>query len=70
MSFIFNGAKTFRIAASGKYDFESDSVKQIRKEMLGKKSTRSSDLENLKHDQKMISGDFRSGFNKLVLNNG
>ena len=69
-SFISIGAKTFRVAASGKYDFESDSIKQIRKEMLEKDSTRSSDLENLKRDQKMISGDVRSGFNKLVLKNG
>ena len=34
--FMSNGAKTFRSASSGKYDVESDSVKEIRREMFEK----------------------------------
>lgn len=66
--FISNGSKTFRDAASGKYDGDSQTVKDIRKEMLRDK-TKSDDCNGLKKDRKNVASDIRGAFNKLSVNN-
>ena len=65
--FMSNGAKTFRSASSGKYDVESDSVKDIRREMF---ENSKSDSVNLRSDREKIGRDMRNGFNKVVMKNG
>lgn len=65
--FITNGVKTFRAAAIGSYDGESDTVRQIREEMMGNTA---SDSENLRRDWKNVGRDVRTSFNKLTIPNG
>ncbi len=66
MHFITNGAKTFRDAASGVYNAESDSVKEIRREIF---DDHKSDLDHLRSDSKKIGGDVQNSFNKIILGN-
>lgn len=66
--FVSNGSKTFRDAASGQYDGDSQIVKDIRKEML-RDRTQSDDCEELRKDRKNVASDIRGAFNKLSVNN-
>ncbi len=65
--FFANGVKTFRSAAIGKYDGESDVMKQIREDMMNNSS---SDSDNLRHDWQNVGRDVRNSFNKLSAQNG
>lgn len=65
--FFTNGVKTFRMAAKGSYIGESESVRQIREEMMNNSAT---DSDNLRSDWKNIGRDVRTSFNKLTAPNG
>jgi hypothetical protein len=66
--FIANGSKTFREAASGQYDGDSQAVRDIRKEMLRDRNS-ADDSNNLKKDRRNVAGDIRRSFDKLSFNN-
>ena len=68
--FAVGGFKTFRKAAKGSYDGESEAVGAIRQEMFSRSSGRGNDVLNLHHDRRMVEHDARLGFNKVILING
>lgn len=65
--FFANGIKTFRSAAIGSYNGETDVVRQMREEMMNNSA---SDSDNLRRDWKNIGRDVRTSFNKLAIPNG
>lgn len=65
--FVSNGIKTFRTAAVGSYNGESEAVRQIREDMM---HNTASDSERLRRDWKNISRDVRISYNKLTVPNG
>ena len=65
--FFLNGVKTFRSAAAGRYDTESDDVRMMRDEIMDNSI---SDSERLRRDWKNVSRDVRTSFNKLTMQNG
>ena len=68
--FISSGWQTFRLAARGMYDGESEAVSDIRREMFSQPSGRMRDAENLRHDRQMIIRDMRTAYEEIVLANG
>lgn len=66
-TFIVNGVKTFQSAATGHYDGESDTIGQIRDEMMNDSA---SDSDNLRRDWKNVERDVRVSFNQLTMSNG
>jgi hypothetical protein len=64
LTFIKNGMATFRSASQGHYDYMSDELKALRKDMFLDKLK--SDKENLYSDRKSIEKDFRRAFNKVM----
>lgn len=65
--FFTNGVKTFRAAAFGNYNGESEAVRKMREEMM---NSSSSDSDNLRRDWKNVGRDVRHSFNKLTIPNG
>lgn len=68
--FFLGGFRTFRSAAKGNYDGESEAVGAIRREMFSQPSGRMGDSLNMHRDRMMVGRDMRAGFNKIVLTNG
>ncbi len=68
--FVFRGIKTFRIAAKGKYNGESEAVGEIRREMFSQPTGRYGDVLNMHRDCQMVGRDVRIGFNKIKAANG
>lgn len=68
--FVANGFRTFRSAACGNYNGESDAVKAIRQEMFSQPSGRAADKMNMRRDRMMVSRDIRFSFNNIVAANG
>jgi len=69
MGFVTDGAKTFRDAAKGRYNQESEAIQELREEMFGESST-TSDAQNLRRDRMMVGRDVRASYNKIVAENG
>ncbi len=69
-SFVFSGMRTFRTAAKGKYDGESEAVGEIRREMFSQPTGRYGDVLNMHRDRQMVGRDARIGFNKIKAANG
>ena len=69
-SFVSNGAETLRKASKGHYDFQTEDVKKMRRELFDKTSGRVDDAVNLRVDRDNINHDVRVSLDKLVLNNG
>lgn len=67
--FASNGAATWRKAASGRYDYESDDIRRIREE-LARGSSRADDKLNMLKDRSRMYADCRSAFNKIKRRNG
>ena len=68
--FVSGGIRTFRSAAKGRYNGESEAVGAIREEMMSQPSGRIGDVINMHRDRQMVGHDARVGFNKIVLANG
>lgn len=64
--FISGGAKTFRDAAKGQYDGDSQAVKEIREEMM-REINQSEDGNNIKNDRKNVAVDIKRSFDKLII---
>ncbi|MGN0091286.1 MAG: hypothetical protein ACI36Z_10100 [Alloprevotella sp.] len=60
--FLKNGIDTFRSAYRGEYREESESIKQIRKEIFDMTSSRADDKRNMRMDRAAIERDFRTSF--------
>lgn len=69
-SFVSNGADTLRKASRGRYDIQTDEVKEMRRELFEESSNCVDDAAKLRKDRENISLDVRVSFNKLILNNG
>ena len=69
-SFVTNGVETLRKASRGSYDLQTKGMKDIRRELFEKSSSRADDAAKLRQDKENISRDVRVSFNKLILNNG
>lgn len=68
--FFLSGWQTFRASSKGKYDYESEAVGDIRREMFSQPLGRMGDTLNMHRDRMMVGRDIRAGFNKIVLANG
>lgn len=53
-------------SANGRYENESEDIKEIRNQVFSPKS----DGENLRNDQTLIKNDARKAFNKVITQNG
>lgn len=69
-TFFLSGWQTFRMSSRGKYDYESEEVGAIRREMFSQPSGRLGDTLNMHRDRMMVGRDMRAGFNKIELTNG
>lgn len=69
-SFVSNGAEVLRKASKGRYDLQTDEVKEMRRELFEASSGRADDAAKLRKDKENVSRDVRVSFNKLVLGNG
>lgn len=69
LRFLRNGTSVFREASKGRYNYESEAVSNLKKEVF-KEKERIDDKINLLNDRKKIEGDIRKAFNEIVLNNG
>ena len=65
--FFTNDVKTFRSAAIGAYNGESETISRIKEEMMNESA---SDFDNLCCDWKNVGRDVRTSFNKLTTPNG
>lgn len=68
--FVFQGMRTFRSAAKGKYCGESEAVGEIRREMFSQPTGRYGDVMNMHQDRMMVGRDARTGFIKITTGNG
>lgn len=69
-SFVSNGAETLRKASHGRYDSQTDEVKEMRRELFEKTSSRLDDAISLRKDRNNIRHDVRTSLDKLILKNG
>lgn len=69
-SFITSGAETLRKTSRGNYDSQTEGVKEMRRELFEKTTSRVDDAAKLRKDRENINHDMRVSFDKLVLNNG
>ena len=53
-TFVRNGVSALRSASSGKYNEESDIVREYRNELYGRTSGRSLDMQNLMQDRRKV----------------
>lgn len=60
--FFMNSLRTFRSAASGRYHYESESVRQIRDSVMATQS----DSANLRMDRLNVGHDVRISYNKIT----
>lgn len=67
--FFVNGFSVFCNASLGKYQEDSQEIKDLKHEMFVT-SNFQANKENLKNDSMKIAHDVRTAFNKLVLSNG
>ena len=67
--FVTNGVKVFRSASAGRYNEESESVKELKQELMEASSFRQ-DAANLREDRRRVGHDVRKSFNELILDNG
>ena len=67
--FVTNGVKVFRSASAGRYNEESESVKELKQELMEASSFRQ-DTANLREDRRRVGHDVRKSFNELILDNG
>lgn len=68
--FVFCGFKTFRKAAKGNYDGESEAVGAIRQEMYSQPGGRMGDAFNMNRDRLNVGRDARVSFKKIVATHG
>lgn len=66
-TFVRNGVSALRSASSGRYNEESDIVREYRNELDGRTSGRSLDMQNLMQDRRKVENDVRVSFNKIAL---
>lgn len=66
-TFVRNGVSTLRSASSGKYNEESDIVREYRNELDERTSGRYIDMQNLMQDRRKVENDVRVSFNKIAL---
>lgn len=66
-TFVRNGVSALRSASSGKYNEESDIVREYRNELDERTSGRSLDMHNLMRDRRKVENDVRVSFNKIAL---
>ncbi len=66
-TFVRNGVSALRSASSGKYNEESDIVREYRNELDERTSGRSLDMQNLMRDRRKVENDVRVSFNKIAL---
>ncbi|WP_443702372.1 hypothetical protein [Prevotella sp.] len=66
-TFVRNGVSALRSASSGKYNEESDIVREYRNELDERTSGRSLDMQNLMQDRRKVENDVRMSFKKIVL---
>jgi len=65
--FFLRGVNVFRDASRGTYEHESEAVREIRREMMGRPSSLKADKENLVGDRRRVAADVRGSFNRIVL---
>ena len=66
-TFVRNGVSALRSASSGKYNEESDIVREYRNELDERTSGRSLDMQNLMQDRRKVENDVRVSFKKIAL---
>ena len=62
--FVSNGVKTFRAAAIGCYNGESEAMRQIREDVMNDPV---SDSDRLRRDWRNVGRDVRVSFTKLTV---
>lgn len=68
--FILSGWQTFRLSSRGRYDYESEEVRNLRREMFSLPQGGTGDAANMHHDRLMVGRDMRAGLKKITLTNG
>ena len=68
--FAANGARVFGKASKGQYHAESETVKEIKEEIMSGSSSRRDDTENRLRDRRNVNADIRKSLNKIILENG
>lgn len=68
--FFLGGLRTFRSAAKGNYDGESEAVGAIRREMFSQPGGQRGDVINMHRDRRMVGRDARVSFEKIVMGHG
>ncbi len=64
--FVHQGAKTFQVAAVGKYE-RSKSIKDLQESLFGSASSRFNDMIMLRHDMLNVSRDIHNSYNNILL---
>ena len=69
-AFILNGFAVFRQALKRDYAYESDSVREIKSELMSRKSSFVEDKKNLRKDRCNVANDIHKSFLQISLRNG
>lgn len=64
--FIEKGIRVLRSASRGRYDHDSEAVREIRREMMDSPSSLRTDRQNLVADKHRVAADVRVSFNKIA----
>lgn len=64
--FIKDSVNVLRAASVGRYEHDSEAVREIRREMMGCTSSLKADRENLARDRRRVAADVRTSFIRIT----
>ena len=71
VDYLIAGFNHLSSSSRGEYNERTESIKEIRREMLeGEGNSFKGDKENLMNDKRRISSDVKKSFDKIILQNG